>query len=117
MRVALLSVIALATGACGHGAEPTAGCTAVAGRMVAIARDALGATAVDAVTRQRVSDQLPAMHDAIEASCTNDHWGPGVRDCLAHAPDHAAFEACELQLTAAQRAGLDRAAGAAPASP
>jgi hypothetical protein len=116
MRAALL-VIVLATGACGHAGDPAPACTAVAGRMFQIARDALGSATVDDATRRQVSDQLPAMRDALAEVCAHDNWAPSVRACLASAADHAAFEACEQALTDAQRAGLDRAAAGAPASP
>jgi len=72
---------------------------------------------VDPATRLQVVDQLPAMRDAISQQCKDRGWAPQVRDCLVQAADHAAFEACEQQLTADQRAALARATHGETPSP
>ncbi len=60
--------------------------------------------------RRAVVDQLPAIRDALAAVCTETTWSAAVRTCLVSAADHAAFAACEQQLTEPQRRALDRAA-------
>jgi hypothetical protein len=117
VRALLLSLIVLAGGACGRRGDGAASCPVVGGHMFLLARDALATATVDDETRRQVADQLPAMRDALAQVCADDHWAGSVRDCMSRAPDHAAFVACEQALTDAQRAGLDRAAAGAPASP
>ena len=117
MRLPLLSIVVALGGACGHAGDADPPCGVAAGRLFTIARDALAGTAVDDATRRQVSDQLPAMRDALAEVCGRDHWSPAVRACLARAADHAAFQACERDLTDVQRAGLDRSSAGAPTSP
>lgn len=75
-----------------------------------LARDDLEKKQPDEVLRRSVEDQLPAMRDSIAFVCTETKWTGAVRKCLVDAKDHAAFEACELQLTDTQRRDLARAA-------
>ena len=117
MRAVLISFAIAMAGACSHGTDADPPCGVAAARLFTLARDALAATSVDDATRRQVADQLPAMRDALAEVCARDHWAPAIRACLAHAPDHAAFQACEKDLTDAQRASLDRSAVDAPASP
>lgn len=119
MRATLLSIVIALAGACGHASDAEPPCGVAAGRLFTLARDALAATPVDDATRRQVSDQLPAMRDALAEVCARDHWAPAVRACLARATDNAAFQACEKDLTDAQRAGLEQTATpvGAPATP
>jgi hypothetical protein len=93
-------------GGTGDAAPP---CSAVGTRFLQVARHDLDQARVDDATRRAVADQLPAMRDALAQACTEGRWSPSVRDCLVAAGDHAAFEACEQQLTDEQRRDLDRA--------
>ncbi|MCX5744907.1 MAG: hypothetical protein NT062_20655 [Proteobacteria bacterium] len=103
---ALVIVVALA------GCKPAsdgAPCGAVGGQFFKIATDELAAAKdLDATRRRQVHDQLPAMRDSLDTACSDGKWSRPVRDCLAKATDHAGIEACELQLTDAQRVALDK---------
>lgn len=84
-------------------------CATVATRFFTIATADLAKANIDPTTRRAVADQLPAMRDALGQACTDGAWSAGVRECMVRAGDHIALEACEQQLTDAQRKGLDRA--------
>lgn len=73
-----------------------------------LARDDLDKKQPDQTLRRGVEDQLPAMRDAIVLACTETKWTGPVRKCLVDAPDHAAFQVCERQLTDPQRTALTR---------
>lgn len=103
-------MVALLLGACRDGAKDGPPCGAVGAKFFALAKDALATNQPEPTLRRAVLDQLPAMRDAIVHACTESRWSAAVRTCLVQASDHAAFEACEQQLTDAQRADLDRAA-------
>jgi hypothetical protein len=109
MRRRLLVVLALAC-ACGKKPKDEAPCGTVASRLFTLAREDLAKATVDPATRRAVADQLPAMRDALTKVCTDGAWSTQVRNCMANAPDHAAFQVCQTQLTDEQRRGLDRAA-------
>jgi hypothetical protein len=109
MRASLLLVLALAC-ACGKKHADDAPCGTVASRLFMIAKDDLAKATVDSATRRAVADQLPAMRDALTQVCTDGAWTTQVRNCMANAADHAAFQACQTQMTDDQRRGLDRAA-------
>ena len=99
-------------------ATPPAGapCSAVATRQRTLAAAALGSATVEPQTRALVERSLPALQDALTHACEGGAWSPAVRDCMVQAPDHAAFQACEQQLTDDQRRALDLAArGETPA--
>jgi hypothetical protein len=83
-------------------------CGAVAAKFVDIARHDLAGAKVGDATRAHVTDQLPAMRDALAQACTEGKWSAEVRACLVLANDHVAFETCEQQLTDEQRRDLDR---------
>jgi hypothetical protein len=110
MRASSFALIWLAAAGCHRSAGDAPPCGAVAGRFFALAYDELGSAAVDATIRREVTDQLPAMRDALTQLCSDGKWSGAVRSCLAGAGDHAAFEACERQLTDPQRAALAAAA-------
>lgn len=102
-RVALLLVLAACRAKAGDGAP----CSTVAGRFFTLARADLEHAQVEPRLRRDVLDQLPAMRDALAQVCTDGTWSAAVRDCMVKAEDHVALEACERQLTDAQRAALD----------
>jgi hypothetical protein len=103
-----LVLVVVVVGAC-RGKADDVPCPSVASRFFMIARDDLAKATVDPTTRRMVSDQLPAMRDALAEICSDGGWSLDVRRCLANAADHVAFEACEQQLTDAQRHKLDKA--------
>jgi hypothetical protein len=107
-RLSLLVVLVAAAG-CGRKAKGDAPCGTVAARLFTIANDDLAKATVEPATRRTVADQLPAMRDALTQICTDGAWSAAVRNCMANAADHAAFAACQQQLTDDQRRGLDRA--------
>jgi len=84
-------------------------CSAVAARFLDLAKYDLAQAKVDEATAREVTDQLPAMRDALAQACTDGKWSPAIRRCLVHAGDHVSFEGCEQQLTDEQRRDLDRA--------
>ena len=85
-------------------------CGTVAGQFYKLATDDLGSAGVDDPTRRAVAEQLPAMRDSLAIACGDGAWSVAVRTCMVSAPDHAAFQACEKQLTDDQRKALDHAA-------
>lgn len=104
-RFALLILI----GACrARPGAPT--CEAVAGQFYALARADLGSATVDPGTHRAVSEQLPAMRDALRDACKDGAWSADVRSCMATARDHAAMQSCEQKLSDAQRAALEKPA-------
>jgi len=104
---ALVVVIALA--GCRERSAGTP-CAAVAGHYYAIARDALAAAKPPDELRRDVADQLPALRDTLQQACEDGAWSAAIRDCMILAPDHAALQTCERDLTEDQQRGLDRAA-------
>jgi hypothetical protein len=83
-------------------------CGAAGAKLLVLARAELerDKTKYDEDTRRLVLDQLPAMRDALVHACTDTKWSDAVRRCLVDATDHLAFEACQQQLTDAQRQAL-----------
>ena len=77
---------------------------------MALAKDDLEHKKVDEAVHRAVEAQLPAMRDSIVHVCTDSKWTSAVRKCLVDANDRVAFEACEQQLTDAQRQALDKSA-------
>lgn len=105
-----LAALLLVLGAChgrGHGG---ASCGQVGANFLSIARNDASHAKLDDATRRALDEQLPAMRDALANSCKDGGWSAAVRDCMAQAGDHAALQACEQQLTDAQRRALDDAA-------
>ena len=124
-RILVLAVVATAC----HAKSNAPPCGTVAGQFFKLASDDLGSASVDEpgsarrgsaaegqrgviddATRRAVAEQLPAMRDSLAIACSDGAWSPAVRTCMVGAPDHAAFQACEHQLTDDQRKALDRAA-------
>jgi len=115
---ALCCIAAVATSGCRRSAGETAPpCSAVAARFVELARYDLANAKLDDTMARAVTDQLPAMRDALAQVCTDGAWTAATRTCLVHASDHVGFEACEQQLTDEQRRDLDRATRATSGSP
>jgi hypothetical protein len=85
-------------------------CEAVAGQFFLLASGELDKATVDPATQRAVSDQLPAMRDALKDACKDGAWSAEVRTCMVAARDHAAMQACEQKLTDDQRAALDKPA-------
>lgn len=104
-----LVVFALLSSGCGR-KKDDATCGAVATRMFTLAREDLAKATVDPATRRAVADQLPAMRDALNQSCSDGKWSTQVRNCMVTAGDHLALQACQQQLSDEQRRALDRAA-------
>lgn len=105
-----LAFCVLAVAGCKGGGDGAPPCNAVGAKFLVLAKDDLEKKQPDETLRRGVEDQLPAMRDSIVFVCTETKWSSAVRTCLVDAKDHAAFEACELQLTDIQRRDLARAA-------
>lgn len=106
VRAAICLLLAACHGGSGDAAPP---CSAVAAKFLEIARFDLAHAPVDEATARAVTDQLPAMRDALSQACTSGKWSAATRNCLVHASDQVGFETCEQQLTDEQRRDLDRA--------
>jgi hypothetical protein len=104
--VALASTLLL--GACKRGSADAPPCAAVGAKFLLLTRDSLTKSTIGEDMRRGVLESLPAMRDSIVTVCTDSTWSAAVRKCLVEANDHVAFEACEQQLTDAQRRALDR---------
>ena len=104
-----LYVLLLVAG-CHRGASDGATCEAVGGTFQTIARGEIEGAKVDQATYRDVSDQIPAMRDALVAVCKDGGWSAQVRNCMAKAADHPALQACEAGLTDDQRRAIDKAA-------
>ena len=114
----LATMLALLPGACRGGAGDAAPpCSAVAAKFLEIAKYDLKNAKVDEDTARAVTDQLPAMRDALAQACTEGTWSAATRGCLVRANDHAGIEACEQQLTDEQRRDLDRVSRGTPETP
>ena len=114
----LAALLAILAGGCRGGAGDAAPpCSAVAAKFLEIARSDLDAAKVDEATARAVTDQLPAMRDALAQACTQGTWSAAVRSCLVRASDHAAVETCEQQLNDEQRRDLDRVSRGTPETP
>lgn len=104
--VALASLLAL--GACKRGSADAPPCGAVGAKFLALTKDSLLKSTLSEDMRRGVLESLPAMRDSIVHVCSESKWTGAVRKCLVEANDHVAFEACEQQLSDAQRRALDR---------
>ena len=125
-RTSITVLFALAIGATGAtGCKKTQGkappCGAVAAKFLVIAQADLAKAQAekraDDSARRAVLDQLPAMRDSLAHACSDTQWSEAVRTCLAEAPDHVAFEACQGKLTEAQREALTKSAAGRATSP
>lgn len=112
MRSSIVLVLLLVA-ACRRDPDAAPPCGAVGAKLIVLARadtDRDFAATKDEATRRLVLDQLPAMRDSLVNACTDTKWSDAVRRCLVDATDHLAFEACQHQLTDAQRQALERSA-------
>lgn len=112
----LVTVTVWFTPACKRDPNAAPPCGAVGAKLFVLASADLerDKAKYDDATRRLVLDQLPAMRDALVNACTDTKWSDAVRRCLVDATDHLAFEACQTQLTDAQRQALERRAAPAP---
>jgi len=109
-EVSLVLALAASSAGCNRKAKDEAPCGTVAARFFAIASDDLDKTTIEPGMRRMVADQLPAMRDALVQVCSDGGWSAAVRNCMANAADHAAFQVCQQQLSEPQRRTLDEAA-------
>lgn len=105
-----LAFCVLIASGCKRGGDGAPNCDAVGAKFLVLAKADLEQKQPDLALRRGVEDQLPAMRDSLVFVCTQTTWSSAVRSCLVAAADHAAFEACELQLTETQRRDLARSA-------
>lgn len=91
-----------------HAKSAAPACEAVAGQFFLLASAELDKATMDPTTQRAVTDQLPAMRDALKDACKDGAWSADVRTCMVSARDHAAMQACEQNLTDDQRAALDK---------
>ena len=110
LRVVVPAALAavLALGACKRGSADGPPCGAVGQQFLLLTKDSLIKSTLSVDMRRGVEESLPAMRDSIVHVCSDSKWSAAVRTCLVRANDHVAFEACEQQLTDAQRRALDR---------
>ena len=110
MRALFLVTIAMLAVGCKRSGKGDAPCATVASRLFTLTRDELGSATVDAATRRAVTDQLPAMRDALTQICMDGKWSTQVRNCMVSAVDHVSMQTCQQQLTDEQRHALVLAA-------
>ena len=101
--------VPLALGCRGGAGDTAPPCGTVAAKFLEIAKYDLASARVDEATSRAVSDQLPAVRDALAQACSEGKWSEATRKCLVRANDHGSFETCEQQLTDEQRRDLDHA--------
>jgi hypothetical protein len=106
--VRVLAVLALSLVACKRGSADAPPCGAVGAKFLMLTKDSLTKSTLSEDMRRGVLESLPAMRDSLVTVCGESKWSGPVRKCLVDANDHVAFEACEQQLTDAQRRALDR---------
>jgi hypothetical protein len=118
MRTSIVLAILLVAG-CTRDPNAAPPCGAVGSKLFVLARGDLekDKARYDEATRRAVMDQLPAMRDSLVTACTETKWSDAVRRCMVDATDHVAFEACQQQLTDAQRQALAHGSGSTKASP
>ena len=107
--VAIAAALLAGAAGCRGASDDGPPCSAVAARFLDLARHDVDQAKLDDATRRDAIDQLPAMRDTLAQACSEGHWSPALRKCLAQAADHVSFETCEHQLTDEQRRDLDRA--------
>jgi len=110
MLVALVAALTCAGAAACKTKSDAPPCGTVGGQFYRLASDELGSAGTDEATRRAVADQLPALRDSLAIACSDGKWSAAVRSCMVAAANHAAFQACEQQLTDDQRKALDHAA-------
>jgi hypothetical protein len=106
-RRALLC-IALALAACDRGTTSASGptCGVVGLRFITVARAELAHVPLDGPAARATASQLVMLRARIVSACVAGAWSAAVRDCLVAAADHVHWQACEIQLTDAQRLAI-----------
>jgi hypothetical protein len=112
---AFLLTMALAALGCGKGkAKDGASCDEVGARFLAVAKQQLDsaqkAGEVDARTRTRVENHVPAIRDAMVRACKENGWDAPTRSCFAAADDDGKMKACYQAMAPEQRALLEKSA-------
>ena len=108
-----IAIAALLASACHRhtDAGPGAPCDAVGAKFASVARAELDADkdlAPD--VKDGAAGLVAPMRDGMVRACKDSGWTAASRDCFAAAGDERAMKACYAQLTADQRASLDRSA-------
>jgi len=93
-------LVVLALAGC-HKKAPTCE-SAVAGAIDRMVADASGH--MPANVSANLARVVPQMKTVITAACTEDKWAPAVVACIDHARTKQELDACDSQLTPAQRA-------------
>lgn len=111
----LAGALALAVTACNKGkAKDGASCDEVGARFLAVAKLQLDtaekAGEVDARTRTRVENHVPAIRDAMVRACKENGWDGATRSCFAAADDDGKMKACYQAMSPEQRALLEKSA-------
>jgi hypothetical protein len=115
-RLAALVLAITSVSACKRHTDPGPGapCSAVGARFAMVARADLAASKdLTEELRHGVDGLIAPMRDGMVRACEEGAWGEPARDCFAAAADERAMKACYAQLSADQRAALDRAAAGA----
>jgi hypothetical protein len=118
MRTSIVLAVLMLAG-CKRDPNAAPPCGAVGAKLFVLARADLDKDKAryDEATRRAAMDQLPAIRDALVNACTDTKWSDAVRRCLVDATDHLAFEACQQQLTDAQRQALAKGSSPSKTSP
>jgi hypothetical protein len=106
-----IAIAALLASACHRhtDAGPGAPCDAVGAQFALVARAELDAAKDLAPDVKDGAQGLVApMRDGMVRACKDGAWSADARDCFAGAKDEHAMKACYAQLSADQRASLDR---------
>ena len=111
-RIAIAALLVWPTACHRHtDAGPGAPCDAVGAKFALVAHAELDADKDLAPDVKDGAQGLVApMRDGIVRACQDSGWTAASRDCFAAAGDERAMKACYAQLTADQRASLDRSA-------
>jgi hypothetical protein len=115
-RLAALILALTSASACKRHTDPGPGapCSAVGAKFAMVARrDLANAKDLSDEARRGVDGLIAPMRDGMVRACEEAAWAAPARDCFAAADDEPAMKACYAQLTADQRAALDRAAAGA----
>lgn len=105
-RVALCFALVAATAGCKRAKDAAPDCNAIGSKFVMTVRQQLASGTLGEAQQRALDAQLPAMRDSLVTACDDGKWAAEVRTCMAAASDGGAFEACEQQLTDAQRQKL-----------
>ncbi len=114
VQLGLAMSLALVAGGCGKQAADGASCDAVGARFLALAHqqlaDAQRTGDVDAPTRARIDNHVPAIRDAMVRACKEHGWAAETRACFAAADSDGKMKACYQAMAPEQRALLEQSA-------